>query len=235
MSGAKGEPFAGVSGEVPADYDGPIYYRFRAGTREPKAANRYIRFDNPEIGQRLSSADRVQVAHCLDPRLFDGRGKLLPILQGTLRATLASDAPKRIPEWALGPYLVVSPRVKAAIERLQPDKQLCLPIDLQTSEGVQRLYAFYVLRSERRSAIALSANRIPFEVKDGRTIFSTPSWVRRHEFAYLRADVIGSRVVDYDAYLGLLVSERLLDELGDVFPKGIALVPMGVAHEPPYA
>lgn len=222
---------APISGTIPPDYSGPIFYRLRVvAAREPKPTATYLKFANLDAARRLAAADPVQVAHRRDPRLFDQAGNLLDVFRRPINAEFRASAPKSLAEWSLGSYAIVSARVREAIDRFQPGKHLFIPIDVAAKTGLSRLYAFYVQRDHIDPALAQRANADASA--DGRALFAAPTWITTNRFGYLRAGVVEGVAVDWDARLGFLISEQLAHELGDAFAEGVVLIPMGVVDEP---
>jgi hypothetical protein len=115
---------------------------------------------------------------------------------------------------------------------LKPQKHLFIPLDLADDGGVRRLYVFYVLRNTTRTVLAVNANGIEHRLADGgNPVFPTPDWLDSDRFAYLDEAVVDGAAVDFDARVGQVMSKALIDRLGDVFSKGVVLVPMGVVDD----
>jgi hypothetical protein len=226
---------APIRGEVPPDYRGPVYYRARIDSYEgfKRGVHEFIKFEQKGLGQDLASADPIQAAHRVAPQLFDEKGELLPKWTVPLKARAASDAPKNWPEWASGSYTVVSQRVRDAIEEFEPGKHVFIPIDVANKDGsARRVYAFYQISSETRPSLALAANGIEHSLgPSGDPLFEKPEWLKSDRFAYLNSQVVRDSAVDFDPRTGLVLSGELVEKLGDVFPKGLVLVPMGLADE----
>jgi hypothetical protein len=226
---------APISGEVPPDYNGPIFYRTRVISHDyyKKPFPRHLGYENRDAARRFAYADHVQVAHRVDPNLFGENGNLLAVFRAPLKARLLSSAPKNPPEWAFGHWSLVSERIRSAIEELQPGKHLFIPIDVDWNGDQRRLYVFYVLRNTTRTILAMRANGIEFNFAEtGNPVFPTPAWLASDRFAYLNGDVVDGAAVDFDPRVGIVMSKPLIDALGNVFPKGIVLVPTGVVDEP---
>ncbi len=226
---------APIRGEVPSDYDGPIYYRTRIDSHEgfKRGVHEFIKFEQKDVGPALAWADPVQAAHRAAPQLFDEKGELLPKWKRPLKARAASNAPKNWPEWASGSYTVVSERVREGIEELEPGKHLFIPIDVANKDGsTRRVYAFYQLRDRTGPTFAMKANDIEYTLAPtGNPLFKRPQWLDSDRFGYLNSQVLRGSALDFDPRTGLVLSGELVDKLGDVFPKGVVLVPMGVVDE----
>lgn len=224
-----------ISGAVPSDYQGQVFYRTRVVEYQyfKKPLFRRLQLANRDLGRRMANADPVRVAHRVDPFLFGPDRQLLDIFRQPIQAVLPSSAPKTLPEWGTGHISVVCERVRDAIENLQPRKHLFIPMDVATPEGSRRLYVFYVLRDHVQTVLALEANGIEYTRNEkGNPVFGTPPWLQSDRFAYLAAPVVEGVTVDHDAKVGIIMSKALVDDLGDVFPNGIDLLPMGVVDEP---
>lgn len=224
-----------ISGSVPADYRGPIYYRTRINHDEYAYKQLYghLKFANRDLARRLACAYQHEVALRVDPRLFGPDREVLPIFREPILVSLSASAPKKSPEWSFGHTQLVSERVREAIERLQPAKHLFIPMDIRGPDGWHRRYVFFVQRDHTQPLLALKANGIEYTTNEfGVPLFSTPAWALSVDhFGYLSAPIIEGAAVDQDGRIGTVMSKALIDELGDVFPKGLYLVPMGVADE----
>ena len=225
-----------ISGSVPEDYHGPIYYRTRVNHDEYayKQLYRHLKFADRDLARRLAQAYHHEVALRVDPRLFDRNRELLPAFRRPIQTLLAASAPKKSPEWSFGNVHLVNERVRDAIETLQPGKHLFIPMDISRPDGCDRRYVFFVLRDHTQPLLALEANGIDYTTNEfGVPLFGTPTWaLSMDHFGFLSAPIIDGAAVDSDGRIGLVMSKALLDELGDVFPKGLYLIPMGVAEEP---
>ena len=226
---------ARVSGAVPADYQGPIFYRTRVNHDEYayKQLYAHLKFANRDLARRLATAYPHEVALRVDPRLFGSDRELLPIFRQPIQVTLAASAPKKSPEWSFGHVQLVNERVREVIEALQPGKHLFVPMDISGPDGCERRYVFYVQRDHTETVLAMEANGIEYSTSEsGVPLFPTPAWVLSNDhFGYLSAPIVGGATVDWDGRIGMVMSKALIDELGDVFPRGLYLIPMGVADE----
>ena len=235
MAGLQARRAPKISGSVPLDYRGPIFYRTRVNHDEYayKQLHAHLKFADRDVARRLAQAYSHEVALRVDPRLFGLDRELLPIFKQPIQATFAASAPKKSPEWSFGHVQLVNERVREAIEAFQPGKHLFLPIDIAGVDGCERRYVFYVLRDHTQTVLAMEANGIEYSTNEsGVPLFPTPDWTMSMDhFGYLAAPIVDGAAVDWDGRIGLVMSKGLIDELGDVFPKGLYLIPMGVADE----
>lgn len=134
-------------------------------------------------------------------------------------------------------------RVHDAIEAIEPDRHLFIPIDATRPDGqVERHYFMKwgdAFLPERPPTLDPAKNGLePVTYIGGSTGYSKPAWTQYEKdevhFGYLNADAIGDRhlfacnLLDNQAVL----SEALIDALrpfGDVFSKFHILCPIGVA------
>jgi hypothetical protein len=223
-----------ISGTGPPDYRGLIYYRTRVDHREYAQTQlfQHLKFANLDQGRRLALAYPEEAAVCVAPSLFNRDRELLGIFNEPVQATLRASAPKKLPEWSPSNVDIVNERVREAIEKRQPGKHLFIPIEVFGPHGCHRLYAFFVQRDHVQTPLALEANQIAHTINEyGNPLVRAPSWIASDQFAYLSAPVVDGVAVDFHATVGWILSKDLVEELGDVFPKGLYLVPMGVADE----
>jgi hypothetical protein len=224
-----------ISGSVPVDYQGPIFYRTRVNHDEYayKQLYAHLKFANRNLARRLAGAYAHEIALRVDPRLFGSDRELLPIFRQPIQASLAASAPKTSPEWSFDHTQLVNERVREAIEALQPRKHLFIPMDIRGPDGWDRRYVFFVQRDHTQPLLALEANGIEYTTNEsGVPLFPTPAWtLSMDHFGYLSAPIVEGAAVDFDGRVGTIMSKALIDGLGDVFPKGLYLIPMGVAAE----
>jgi hypothetical protein len=223
-----------ISGTVPPDYRGPIYYRTRADHGEYAKAQlfQHLKFANLDQARRLALAYPEEAAVCAAPSLFNRDRELLSIFSEPVQASLRASAPKALPEWSPSNVDIVNERVREAVEKRQPGKHLFIPIDVSSSHGCLRRYAFFVQRDHVQTPLALEANQIAYTINEyGNPVVRAPPWIASDQFGYLSAPVVDGVAVDFHATVGWILSKDLVEELGDVFPKGLYLVPMGVADE----
>jgi hypothetical protein len=223
-----------ISGIVPPDYQGPIFYRTRVDYGEYAKTQLFahLKFANHDQARRMAQAYPHEVALRVAPPLFGRDRELLGIFREPVQATLRASAPKKLPEWSFANVHLVNERVRQAIDRRQPGKHLFIPIDVSGPHGLLRRYAFYVHRDHVQTVLALDANEIAYTTNEhGNPVVGAPFWITASHFGYLSAPLVDGVAVDFHTSIGTIMSKDLIDELGDVFPKGLYLIPMGVADE----
>ena len=235
MADLHSRPEPRISGTVPPDYQGLIFYRTRVNHREYAKAHlfQHLKFANLDLARRLAQAYPHEVAVRVAPSLFGRDRELLGIFREPVQASLRASAPKNLPEWSFGNVHLVNERVREAIENRQPGKHLFIPIDVSGPQGGLRRYAFFAQRDHVQTPLALEANQITYTTNEyGNPVVGAPSWISSMDhFGYLSAPLVEGVAVDFHTSIGLILSKDLIDELGDVFPKGLYLIPMGVANE----
>jgi hypothetical protein len=169
--------------------------------------------------------------------LTDERGELRDKWRQPLPARIPKSAPKSWPEFGVGGTLtIVSQRIRDLIEELEPGAHFFIPIDAEQSDAsVLRLYAFFIGVVPTRTALSMDANGIAYSTSDfdGSPVFSRPEWLMRpsEHFGYLDPKVVDGHAILKDTASLCIFSAELVNGLGDVLPKGLAFVPMGVAAE----
>lgn len=231
-----------IRGDLPSDYDGPLYYtwrRLRSGM--PKPPGSFIRIvDEPkpkrmedEAGESLARADPQCAALKIEPRLFDEDGELLSRWQHPLQARLKANAPKQWADWPMGVLRYVSPQVRDAIEAVEPGRHLFIPVDVDAKDRDPfRLYILFPGNAARLTVLAMRANEISYTLSDGGTpVFHEPPWLHEDRFGYLNQDVLQDAHLFYDFSLSFIFSRALVEKLGDVFIENYAFKPWGVVTE----
>jgi hypothetical protein len=164
----------------------------------------------------------------------DKKGALREKWRAPLRARIPKSAPKTWPEFGLGGSLtIVSPRLRDIIEELEPGANFFIPIDVAQSDGsTLRLYAMVFGVVPPRTALSMEANGIEYPLSDydGSPIFKRPEWLMSpsEHFGYLDPKAVDNHAVPYDTSSLMIFSEELMKRLGDVLPRGLAFVTMGV-------
>ena len=229
-----------IVGDVPPDYSGPLYYRART-IRNPDP--RYLQaspiiFDPPPLGQTIATADNMAVAFRVAPQFFDADGRLLPEFSRPLSGRFRSGVPAQLPEICVGLffYTRVSSRVRDVVERLEPGRNLFLPVDVARKDApIERLYLFYVQLDHKAFPLAFRANGVEPSFTDAGDPFRN-NWHDQlhgpHRFTFLNSAAIGPRHLYVSVHTGILYSAAVVEALGDVLPPNMAFVPMGVVDEP---
>jgi hypothetical protein len=206
---------ARIEGTIPADYDGPVYYRLRQ-LRDVKhwfgfkgwnkaAEHIFERFPNYGDGAYLH-------------RALDANGRLLPELAKTIQVDVATR--RKSADWERhAHYPLISARVKELIEEFEPGKAVFIPIDARWPDGRVDRYYYYLWGK-------LSERIFPDVLP--------PKWLYgSHEddvFHYLPPERLPGRhwMVGQGYFV---VSQQMLERLGDILPKEQVFVPFGVRPE----
>lgn len=231
-----------IRGDVPAGYDGPLYYSWRRlESGSPKPFGAFIKIiDDPkpkrmedETAERLARADPQCAALRIEPRLFDEQGQLRPEWQRPLQARLKANAPKHFVDWPPGVIRYVTPHVRDAIEAVEPGRHLFIPVDIDASDRDPfRLYILFPGNAARQTVLAMRANGISYTLSDrGTPICNEPAWLHEDRFGYLNLDVLQGAHLFYDFSLSFVFSSALVEKLGDVFVENYAFKPWGVVTE----
>src|SRR5688572_9561501 len=106
-----------ISGTVPPDYKGPIFYRTRVNHDEYAKTQlfQHLKFANLDQARRLAQAYAHEVAVRVAPSLFGRDRELLDIFREPVQASLRASAPKKLTEWSSGNVHIVNERVREAI------------------------------------------------------------------------------------------------------------------------
>jgi hypothetical protein len=229
-----------IRGTIPESYTGAIFYRMETFSYEGMRRTVYHGV--------VTVLDRKRMQELGDPRnmtcslyklgiLTDARGVLREKWREPLRARIPKSAPKSWPEFGVGGTLtVISSRIRDLIEALEPGANFFIPIDAETAGGsILRLYALFIGIVPARTALSMKANRTEFTASDydGSPVFQRPEWLMgpSEHFGYLDPQVVGDHALLKDTASLWIFSAELVNQLGDVLPKGVAFVPMGVAGE----
>lgn len=224
--------------EVPAGYDGDLYYRIMNSQRPGAAFRRYVRItpakgvvQEDQPGQRLAAAWANHVARGRDLRVFSEPGKLRPDLTGSLPAQLLASAKKPFAEYVSSNWVVVSARFRCVLESLEPGAHLFLPLDTSQGANSPLLYIFFPGVAFSPTGLAIAANGIEDCILPNGGLSFGGSRLSASHFYFLNRNVIGSADVFVDSWLGPIVSKRALERLGDILPTEFAFMPMGVCEE----
>lgn len=237
-----------ILGEIPAGYDGPIYYR-TVTSQAGFSFRDKLAFDetDPRIKELLGG--RPFTGERRPPELVDPTGHLLPKWQRPLKGYIRQSVPLSF-DWIPGGF--TRAYVRDIIEELDPYKHIFLPRDMQWDDG--RVERFYTMewtridcfqRLDARPFLDAEKNGLTFrDFPNGRRAYTCPNWTgiclarKASEvdatFGYIDVDVIGDL---HFAQVELLqnetvISDPLLQRLlqyGNPFRPSIFLVRMGVA------
>lgn len=236
-----------ILGEIPAGYDGPIYYRTVTSSGFSFADK--LRSDEADPREKELLAGRPFTGERRPVELVDPAGRLLPKWQQPLKGYIRQSNPLSF-DWIPGGW--TRAYVRDIIEELDPGKHIFLPHDMQWDDGhVERFYSMewtkidFFGRHDERPFLDLEKNGLTFvDFDNGPRVYTCPNWtgsfVSRKAsdvdatFGYIDADVIGEL---HFARVELLqnqtvISDALLQRLlqhGNPFRPNIFLVRMGVA------
>ena len=228
-----------IRGKVPDGYRGPLFYKWHVFTYEGLRASlqEQIVLEDRAMADRLvQKPSHTMVALRKDQNICDANGDLHPALREPIKARIRTKAYKSWPEITCGQMFLVSPRVRDVIEEFAPGAHYFIAIDVADRQGGSfRTYAFFCGVMRDYPALALKANNIPYTIDaaTGRPDYIAPVWaVNSEQFGYLNASVIGGAPLLWDMRVMMLFSPELVARLGDVLPKHMCFVPMGLVEEP---
>ena len=230
-----------ILGEIPAGYEGPIYYRTVTSQAGFSFCDK-LRSDEADPREKELLAGRPFTGERRPAELVDPEGRLLPKWQRPLKGYIRQSVP--------GGF--TRAYVRDIIEELDPGKHIFLPHDMQWDDGrVERFYSMEwtridcFQRLDERPFLDAEKNGLAFrDFPNGRRAYTCPNWTgiclarKASEvdatFGYIDADVIGDL---HFAQVELLqnetvISDPLLQRLlqhGNPFRKDTFLVRMGVA------
>lgn len=218
-----------ISGEVPAWYSGPIYYRqiTTSGPPGPKLFGQFIKFKKRKIAgvdvvERFGNMDSLFKARLAYPEMFGPEGALLPEWLEPLKAEKKANFPKKWDNLNPGFLQLMSERVKCAIEKVEPGRHIFVPVDVEPDDGDPgRVYIF----KTGQGGYGYRALDNEFN-PDGRH-FSMPPQVLNSDFALLDPAKINDWQW-FECEVGLVRSQEMIQELGDTLPEKVLLVPIGV-------
>lgn len=215
-----------VVGALPADYRGPVYYRL--------AQFEHVNPSYPISGggareNKLWDRDNVPALIFKSGIITDSEGRLLPEWQTPLKMR-RKPSPVRPAEFIpSSPCTLVSARVHAAIEALEPGKHIFVPIDAVRADGtVERYYYLYAPRAVVHNPLHISANRLTAAPEGGPGVYRENPWnvMVDDRIWYLDAKKIGTQhLIENSSFI---FSAELAESIGNVYPRGYSLVPMGV-------
>lgn len=143
--------------------------------------------------------------------------------------TLKKSAPKNLPEFSLMNWiLVISQRVRDALEELEPGRHKFFPLTLTWPSGGESYKYYFVQFLERLNCVCFPKSGFVQKVgAGGGTYWAKPD---RSVKYYYGADCVGNRHLFWDAHAKgrHVASQALVDRLGSVLPRGIELVEGGL-------
>lgn len=236
-----------ILGEIPAGYDGPIYYRTVTSKGFSFHDKLAVDQTDPRIKELL--AGRPFTGERRPAVLVDPEGRLLPKWQQPIKGYIHQSTPLSF-DWIPGGF--TRAYVRDIIEELDPGKHIFLPHDMQWDDGhVERFYSMEwtridcFQRLDERPFLDAEKNGLTFrDFPNGRRAYTCPNWTgiclarKASEvdatFGYIDADVIGDLHFAQVELLQnqIVISDPLLQRLlqhGNPFRPNVFLVRMGVA------
>lgn len=236
-----------ILGEIPAGYEGPIYYRTVTSQGGFSFCDK-LHSDEADPREKELLAGRPFTGERRPAELVDPEGRLLPKWQRPLKGYIRQSVPLSF-DWIPGGW--TRAYVRDIIEELDPGKHIFLPHDMQWDDGrVERFYSMEwtridcFQRLDERPFLDAEKNGLAFrDFPNGRRAYTCPNWTgiclarKASEvdatFGYIDADVIGDL---HFAQVELLqnetvISDPLLQRLlqhGNPFRPSVFLVRMGV-------
>jgi hypothetical protein len=206
-----------IVGEVPADYEGPVFYRI-ANVSSPSASFGFKGWSNAEklIWERLPNIAYLGELGLEPGRILDEQGQLLPEFAEPIKAKV--DTRRKSADWELRTYPpLVSDRVKEIIDEFEPGKAVFIPIDAAWPDGRIDRYYWAVW------------GKLMGRATDDIT---PPQWFHSgdREFHYLSAAKVAGRHFIWGGSYTVLSGE-IMRRFGDVLLRQQVLVPCGVAAQ----
>jgi hypothetical protein len=206
-----------IVGEVPPDYDGPVFYRI-SSLSSPSTSFGFKGWSKAEklIYERLPSIADLGPLGLEPGRVVDERGNLLPEFAQPIQAQV--DTRSASADWELRTWPpLVSARVKDIIEAFEPNKAVFVPIDAAWPDG--RIDRYYW---------AVWGNLWGRATED----VVPPRWLNSHGgdqlFHYLTASrTEGRHFIWTPSYV--VLSGAIVQQFGDVLQRQQVFVPCGVA------
>jgi hypothetical protein len=247
MTGPRGVKPMRKAGEVPGDYQGPVYWRvcqYGVALMTGNGGEPIVSIEGVERnGRSLWREPSIYASG----DVFDENGEIFPEWREPLKAKWNTDQPIRV-EYSRGKHFArVSERVLDAIESLEPGMHPAFPIDIYAPSGrVDRRYHVFfaqdALLTERELHVAANnLEMLPSSASDpsigDRVRYRTPFWMGTsgaldHHFGYLDRLVVGDRHWFKGTDTNHIFSTELfakLEPMGDIFLKWDMALPMGIA------
>lgn len=145
-------------------------------------------------------------------------------------ARLKKSAPATLPEFALfNGIRIVSQRVHDAVHELEPGRHRFFPLTVTRHDGSESYRYYFVQFLEQTDCVCLPLSGFTQKTSPN----GVPYWAsppERTQTYFLWADCLGDRHMlrDRRARGGVMVSQELVDTLGDFLPRGIELVENGL-------
>lgn len=227
---------ARVSGQVPQNYRGPLFYRMCNFSKPAskvladflKFPGRDVRAMNRIVGITVPGAisDRSKYSNYVDEH-GDVEAEWNEPIQAVTKANYHSDWP----ELSLNNVMLVSQRIKMALEKLEPGTHAFVPVDVRSPQGTHLFRAYVQVGGDLVDAVDWRASGIvPTKIyPNGRALWRASEVLPGDEFCLFSAEKVRGRAHFWDEKVGKVWSQPFVDELGDVLPREYVFVPVGVS------
>lgn len=223
-----------IAGEVPAGYDGPLYYRQLTVkyNRGPKALEQYLTWekrnvDGVQFSERFASIDSLMSAKIKHPDMFDADGEVKAAWRGPFKAKKKSNFPKKSWTECYGGGLgLTSEHVKSIIEEVEPGIHLFAPLELQPADSEpHRVFIFKIGHGGWGGWCALTPEFNPLQ-----DYFAEIPQKNTTEFILLDQSKVEGKHLFQCELGGPVFSKALVDRLGDILSDNVVFVPVGVGR-----
>lgn len=143
---------------------------------------------------------------------------------------LKKTAPRTLPEFSLfNGIRVVSQRIHDALQDLEPERHRFFPLTV-TRHDDSATYQYYLLQFlEKTDCVCLPLSGFRQKTSPN----CVPYWAKppeRKQTYHMWADCVGDRHLFRDSHArgSVIVSQKLVDTLGDFLPRGIELIENGL-------
>jgi hypothetical protein len=223
MEQAKPVKPARIRGSFPESYDGPRFYRVVDFDRWNNNPVRLFTIADKKLASRLFDETGNRDRRILQSGLIvDEAGKLLPEWQVPVRANIRKGVKSLYPEFYIGdgsPQLI-SARVQAIFEQLEPGKHIYVPVDAHWHDGgSERYYCFFSPHAVIYHALNPLANgQEPMTYNNGTPGWQVPGWLwdQCDHFGYLQASTVSGWHYLTCENGARVFSEEIVTLLGDV-------------------
>jgi hypothetical protein len=226
---------ARISGQVPAGYSGPIFYRI-SNMQKPlgKVLSDYLKFPGRDVRERnkiVGLMDNGSIASISEfSSYLDEHGNVDKGWSTPIRAVAKANYRDHWPEFSPHTMILVSERLKKIIEKYEKDNHAFVAVEVESHTGEQMFRAFVMVGGVAVDAVDyLASGIVPSKVyPNGKASWVALIALPRNEFCYLTREKIVGRHHVWDEKLGHVWSQQIVDELGDILPKEFLFIPMGV-------
>ncbi|MCG6858862.1 MAG: hypothetical protein LJE67_12440 [Salaquimonas sp.] len=144
---------------------------------------------------------------------------------------LKKSAPKTLPEFSYANRIqVVSKRVRDALRELEPNRHRFFPLTVTRHDNSESYPYYFIQYLEKIDCVCLPLSGFEqAKNQDGVAYWRAPD---RKVKQYYWADCVGDRHMFWDRHgkARVVVSQKLVDTLGDFLPRGIELSEGGIVR-----